>query len=132
MRTPFSLLFAFAALYPTILADVVTEPCTASGVRCYDFAVRNVTLAPDGFARQMLTVNGQYPGPLIEAFTGDIVRVRVTNELNVPTGLHWHGLFMKETPWLDGVPGQTQCPIPPGGEYTYEFKIDGQWGTYWW
>ncbi|RUS16125.1 multi-copper oxidase [Endogone sp. FLAS-F59071] len=138
MRTPFSLLSALAALFPTILAGVITqrsyatEPCTASGVRCYDFAVRNVTLAPDGFARQMLTINGQYPGPLIEAYTGDIVRVRVTNELNVPTGLHWHGMFMKGVPWLDGVPGQTQCPIPPGGEYTYEFKIDGQWGTYWW
>lgn len=26
----------------------------------------------------------------------------------------------------------TQCPIPPGGRYTYRFNIIGQEGTLWW
>lgn len=30
-----------------------------------------------------------------------------------------------------GVPGITQCPIGPGEEFLYEFKLDAP-GTLWW
>jgi hypothetical protein len=33
----------------------------------YEFEISEKTMAPDGFSRQMLVINGQYPGPLIEA-----------------------------------------------------------------
>ncbi|RUS30675.1 Cupredoxin, partial [Jimgerdemannia flammicorona] len=66
------------------------------------------------------------------ANTGNLVRIRVRNELQEPTALHWHGMFLRGVPWLDGVPGQTQCPIPADKEYTYEFRVNGQCGTYWW
>jgi FtsP/CotA-like multicopper oxidase with cupredoxin domain len=33
---------------------------------------------------------------------------------------------------MDGPAGITQCPIPAGGSFTYKFKIQGQYGTYWW
>jgi laccase len=26
----------------------------------------------------------------------------------------------------------TQCPVQPGGNYTYRFNVDGQEGTLWW
>jgi len=32
--------------------------------------------------------------------------------------------------WMDGVPGVTQCPIPPGGSFTYTFTAD-LYGTSW-
>lgn len=33
---------------------------------------------------------------------------------------------------MDGAVGFTQCPIPTGGNFTYEFKIDAeQHGTFW-
>lgn len=35
------------------------------------------------------------------------------------------------TPFNDGPPGISQCPIPPGGSYTYLFKAS-HFGTYWW
>jgi hypothetical protein len=25
--------------------------------------------------------------------------------------MHWHGLLQKDTPWFDGVPSVTQCPV---------------------
>jgi FtsP/CotA-like multicopper oxidase with cupredoxin domain len=32
--------------------------------------------------------------------------------------------------WMDGVPGVQQCPIPPGGSFTYSFIAD-LYGTSW-
>jgi FtsP/CotA-like multicopper oxidase with cupredoxin domain len=32
--------------------------------------------------------------------------------------------------WEDGVPGVSQCPIPPGGTFTYSFIAD-LYGTSW-
>jgi hypothetical protein len=43
--------------------------------------VQNVTLAPDGYERQMLVFNGSYPGPRLEANWGDMLLIHVTNEL---------------------------------------------------
>jgi len=36
------------------------------------------------------------------------------------------------TPWADGPEYVTQCPIKPGGTYTYRFTIVDQEGTLWW
>ncbi|EAL19726.1 hypothetical protein CNBG3540 [Cryptococcus deneoformans B-3501A] len=33
---------------------------------------------------------------------------------------------------MDGVPGITQCSIPPGGSFTYNFTVSHQSGTFWW
>lgn len=41
--------------------------------REYWFDVTNTTLAPDGFPRMVLTVNGKIPGPTIEADWGDTI-----------------------------------------------------------
>ncbi|KAI9629462.1 hypothetical protein KEM48_012931 [Puccinia striiformis f. sp. tritici PST-130] len=38
--------------------------------RNYFWTITNETAAPDGFSRNMLLVNSQFPGPLIEANTG--------------------------------------------------------------
>jgi FtsP/CotA-like multicopper oxidase with cupredoxin domain len=63
---------------------------------------------------------------------GDRVIITVTNGLNVPTSLHWHGLFQNRTVEMDGPAGVTQCPIPPNGTYVYDFYTENQEGTYWW
>jgi FtsP/CotA-like multicopper oxidase with cupredoxin domain len=80
----------------------------------------------------MLTVNGQFPGPKIEVNHGDIIRVHVTNEMQEPTSIHWHGITQRHTQYEDGVVGVTNCPIPSGRRYIYEFNTTGNWGTYWW
>ncbi|KAF8750790.1 Ferroxidase laccase [Rhizoctonia solani] len=83
--------------------------------REYNWTISMRVGAPDGFYRQMLVVNGQYPGPTIEANEGDTIIVNVKNKLpHVGTSLHWHGLFQNGTAWMDGPAGITQCPIPSG------------------
>ncbi|PKA66886.1 Laccase-3 [Apostasia shenzhenica] len=44
----------------------------------------------------------------------------------------WHGVRQKRNGWADGPEYVTQCPIQPGGSYTYRFIIVGQEGTLWW
>ncbi|KVI07031.1 Cupredoxin [Cynara cardunculus var. scolymus] len=43
-----------------------------------------------------------------------------------------HGVRQVRTAWADGPEFITQCPIRPGGSYTYRFTISGQEGTLWW
>lgn len=43
-----------------------------------------------------------------------------------------HGIRQFRTGWADGPEFVTQCPIRPGGSYTYRFTIEGQEGTLWW
>lgn len=76
-------------------------------------------------------INGQFPGPLVRANRGDRVVVNVTNELPLNTTLHWHGLYQNGTNWMDGTMGITQCPIPPGRNFVYNFTVQNQFGTYW-
>src|SRR5271170_942802 len=49
--------------------------------------------APDGVSVRMLLVNGQFPGPVIEANEGDQLLVEVNNFMTLPSAIHWHGQF---------------------------------------
>ncbi|KAI1651446.1 putative multicopper oxidase [Daldinia loculata] len=102
-------------------------------VREFEFNVSVALAAPDGFRKPMVLVNGQSPGPLIEANVGDMIRVRVNNHMtNSSTSIHWHGMNQIGTPWMDGVAGVSQCGIPAGQGFMYEFRVVDQRGTFWW
>lgn len=75
-----------------------------------------------------MTINGNIPGPTLYFKEGNMARIHVKNEMDVPTSIHWHGLLVP--PSMDGVPFVTQVPIEPGTTFTYEFPIR-QTGTYW-
>ncbi|ORY16389.1 multicopper oxidase-domain-containing protein [Clohesyomyces aquaticus] len=97
----------------------------------YNLEITNSTLAPDGLSRQMLLINGQYPGPVITADWGDTLSITVKNSLtNNGTGIHWHGFRQLGTNQMDGTNGITECPIAPGASKTYTFKAT-QYGTSW-
>ncbi|CAJ2511680.1 Uu.00g073050.m01.CDS01 [Anthostomella pinea] len=98
----------------------------------YDFNVTWVTSNPDGaFERPTIGINNQWPVPRISADIGDNVVVHVTNQLgNQSTSLHFHGLFMNGSTHMDGPAQVSQCGIPPGSSFTYNFTIN-QPGTYW-
>jgi suppressor of ftsI len=73
------------------------------------------------------TYNGLVPGPMIEVFEGDTVRIRLENRLSQDTTVHWHGLPVP--PDQDGSP---MDPVAPGASRTYEFTLPvGSAGTYW-
>src|SRR6266404_2662713 len=71
--------------------------------------------------------NGSAPGPTIQVNQGDRVRIIVDNHLPEPTSMHWHGFEVPVE--MDGAPGSSQDPIPPGGRFVYEFTLR-QEGTY--
>lgn len=71
--------------------------------------------------------NGSSPGPTIEAVEGDRVRIYVTNKLNEPTTVHWHGIILPNG--MDGVVGLNQKGILPGETFKYEFTLK-QNGTF--
>lgn len=99
----------------------------------YNFDIARGFKSPDGVNRSVLLINGQFPGPTIEANWGDTITVNVCNKITGPeegTSLHWHGLLQKATPWYDGVPAVDQCPIAPGQCMTYSFLAD-LYGTSW-
>ena len=53
---------------------------------------------------------------------GDEVVVDVINHLpSESTSIHWHGQHMVGTPYMDGVPLLTQCPIGPASSFRYRF-----------
>ena len=82
----------------------------------------------NGHTAAMYGYNGQYPGPLIQAPQGSTVVVRVTNRIESPTTVHWHGLRLENR--FDGVPGLTQDPIEVGESFTYELRVPDA-GMFW-
>ncbi|WOO83946.1 Laccase-2 [Vanrija pseudolonga] len=98
-------------------------------VRSYNFTITYAAGDPDGFLRRLTTINGLFPGPTIEAFEGEMIEIHVTNAIDTPQSIHWHGLEQRGTNYMDGVPGFTQCPIRPGATFTYRFTADSA-GTY--
>lgn len=102
----------------------------APKVRHYDWKVMDIVGNPDGVFRPMITIGGQFPGPLIECNEGDTLVINVENLSVNATAIHFHGLFQNGTNFMDGTSGITQCPIAPKQKFRYEFTISGQSGTY--
>ncbi|TFK45808.1 Cu-oxidase-domain-containing protein [Heliocybe sulcata] len=101
-----------------------------------DLYVVNKVIAPDGFNRSAVLVDGQFPAPLIKANKGDNFRLNVHDFLDDTSmqralTIHWHGLFQHHTNWADGVAFVTQCPVVPGNSFQYDFTAPGQTGTFW-
>lgn len=54
-------------------------------------------------------IAGVFPGPTIEARSGDHILLRVRNELATePTAVHFHGIRQLGSNAMDGTPGLTQ------------------------
>lgn len=85
----------------------------------------------DGVNRMIESVNQSLPGPPIVVYEGQKVIVHIRNTLlsNAVT-MHFHGLHQRDTPYFDGVPYVTQCPIAAGQTFTHEFKALPR-GTLW-
>ncbi|HSA58024.1 MAG TPA: multicopper oxidase family protein [Gemmatimonadaceae bacterium] len=71
--------------------------------------------------------NGQVPGPVIEAQVGDVLEIRLTNQLPEPTVIHWHGLRVPAA--MDGTE-MVQRPVAPAQSFTYRFRLPDA-GTFW-
>ena len=76
----------------------------------------------------MLAYNGSIPGPTLHVPQGSRITVDVRNDGDVETTVHWHGLRLENR--YDGVPHETQAPIPVGGGYRCQVQFPDA-GFYW-
>ncbi|CAD6991399.1 unnamed protein product [Ceratitis capitata] len=101
----------------------------------------------DGYEKGVMSINRQLPGPAIQVCRDDLIIVDVFNQaLGTSAAIHWHGQHMVATPWSDGVPFVTQCPIHYANTFRYHFwatevgthfyhshsghhKVNGQYGA---
>ncbi|KAK1354456.1 Laccase [Heracleum sosnowskyi] len=98
----------------------------------HQFVVQAKTVQRLCKTRNIITVNGQFPGPTLNVRNGDTLVIKVQNNARYNITIHWHGVRQMRTPWADGPEFVTQCPIQPGATYTYRYKIEDQEGTLWW
>src|SRR5215217_5484992 len=77
---------------------------------------------------RMLGYNGSIPGPTLKVQQGSEIVVHVENHGDLDTTVHWHGLRLENR--YDGVPHETQAPIPVGGEFSYRLQFPDP-GLYW-
>jgi FtsP/CotA-like multicopper oxidase with cupredoxin domain len=109
---------AYAAAQPDPGRTVVHVDLVASE---FDWEFR------PGRATRAWGFNGTIPGPTIEAQVGDVLEVRLTNQLPEPTAIHWHGLRIPAA--MDGT-DMVQRPVMPGDTFTYRFRLPDA-GTFW-
>jgi FtsP/CotA-like multicopper oxidase with cupredoxin domain len=94
----------------------------------FDLRIGPVAKRLGGTTVRMLGYNGSIPGPTLKVRQGSEVVVQVTNEGDLEATVHWHGLRLENK--YDGVPHETQTPIPVGGEFTYRIRFPDP-GLYW-
>ncbi|TVU32067.1 hypothetical protein EJB05_23785 [Eragrostis curvula] len=95
----------------------------------FDWDVSYVTAAPLGVKQQVIGINGKFPGPVVNVTTNWNVVVNVLNDLDEPLLITWNGIQHRKNCWQDGVLG-TNCPISSGWNWTYEFQVKDQIGSF--
>lgn len=95
----------------------------------FEVSYTNLTVAGNT-ERQVIWVNEMWPLPIIRVDKGDRVLVNLTNFIDEPVSIHFHGIFQTGTNNMDGADMLTQCGVPTGESFLYNFTVD-QVGTYW-
>ncbi|KAI7995239.1 Monocopper oxidase-like protein SKU5 [Camellia lanceoleosa] len=117
-----SLFFIYISLFSSLcLAD---DPFVS-----YEFVLSYITASPLGVPQQVIAINGHFPGPVINVTTNNNVVVNVRNKLDEDLLMTWAGIQQRRSSWQDGVLG-TNCPIPPKWNWTYQFQVKDQIGSF--
>ncbi|MCJ8289664.1 MAG: multicopper oxidase domain-containing protein [Crocinitomicaceae bacterium] len=75
-----------------------------------------------------MAINNSIPAPTLEFEEGKYAVIYVTNNMDVESSVHWHGLILPN--YQDGVPYLNSPPIKPKQTHRFEFPLK-QSGTYW-
>lgn len=94
----------------------------------YDFTASIVKKTIGNSVVKMLAYNGMIPGPLIKIEQGAEVTLNFTNNTDIDTTIHSHGVRLENK--FDGVPGMIQKEVKPGESFTYKIKFPDE-GMYW-
>ena len=107
------------------------EPVTlaADGIRLLHARAGQARLrGPQEAATPIWGYDGMSPGPTLRVKQGEELKVRLINNLDQATVIHWHGLRIDNA--MDGVPHLTQVPVEPGQSFDYRFTPPDA-GTFW-
>jgi FtsP/CotA-like multicopper oxidase with cupredoxin domain len=111
----------------------LAEATSPEVIRLRDGETHQITIKPvrkriNHAEVRMLGYNGSIPGPTLHVDQGSEVTIEATNLGDVDATLHWHGLRLENR--FDGVPEETQSPIPHGGTFIYRLQFPDP-GCYW-
>jgi FtsP/CotA-like multicopper oxidase with cupredoxin domain len=118
-------------ILPTDPAVAIVEQSrrrTGGAVRDVALTAAPLTVDLGGLVAPTWAYGSTVPGAEIRLRAGDVLRARFTNNLPEPTTIHWHGIALRND--MDGVEHVTQVPVPPGGNFLYEFAAPDP-GTFW-
>ncbi|KAK2994277.1 hypothetical protein RJ640_022930 [Escallonia rubra] len=126
--------------YCAILFPVLIALAKADDIFLEWHVALDTTIQPIRYINQpVITINGMFPGPLINITTNDNVHVNVFNDIDEPLLMTWteikflngpkNGIQQRLNSWQDGVSG-TNCPIQPGKNWTFEFQAKDQIGSF--
>lgn len=112
---------------PLAIPPLAESTVDADGTRVFHLDARAATTEfTPGVPSNTWGFNGSYLGPTLVAHRGEHVRVDVTNSLDDPTTVHWHGMHLPAA--MDGGPHQM---IEPDATWSPEWDIDQQAATLW-
>ena len=112
----------------SVLAASLRKGLTTLSGKVFDLSIDYQTVNFTGTDVRATVVNQSIPGPLLRWKEGESVTLRVKNNLDVSSSIHWHGIILPAN--MDGVPGISFEGIEPGETFEYNFTV-GQSGTYW-
>ncbi|HZC73901.1 MAG TPA: multicopper oxidase domain-containing protein [Jatrophihabitans sp.] len=117
---------------PALLPNESNQP----GVVQVSLTARQTAITANGTAANLLTYNGQFPGPVIRARRTDLLRVNFRNDLpndsatnflghNVRiTNLHTHGLHVSPSDNANGTHADNMMVmLDPGESTVYEYDL---------
>lgn len=94
----------------------------------YELTASIVKKSINGQEVKMLAYNGSIPGPLIKVPQGAEIKLKFTNNTDVDSTIHSHGVRVENK--FDGVADITQDPVKPKQSFTYILKFPDP-GIYW-
>jgi FtsP/CotA-like multicopper oxidase with cupredoxin domain len=113
-------------ILPLVSFALLASPALAG---TYDLVIAREPVNITGTPVKKITINGGIPGPTLRFKEGEDVVINVTNKMDEPTSIHWHGLIVPGA--MDGVTTFNGYEaIKPGETRRYHFPIK-QSGTYW-
>ena len=133
----FILLFQSGGIFPreafpsgvSDLAEVIaTQIVELENGDKYNLEAKIVKKKIGGSEVKMLAYNGMIPGPTIKVQQGTEIVLNFTNNTDVDSTIHSHGVRVDNE--FDGVPDVTQEAVKPGQSFTYKIKFPDE-GVYW-
>jgi FtsP/CotA-like multicopper oxidase with cupredoxin domain len=115
----------------SVFQGILAAPFAAGLARAQtpaELKVASRIIEVNGRAAKVFGIVNRGGGTGLSLMLGEKFRVRVKNDLNIETLLHWHGLNPPSA--LDGVPMLSQAALKPGGVFDYDF-VNTRSGTHW-